>query len=404
MARERTRADLDVLARVSTFLQERLSALREIKSISAESYESTQMFRHTEEQRKVYLLLDAYQRFTPPIRMVTNQLVLVGVMLFGAWQLLQGQISSSAFLLFMFFSQQLIQPLTQVAELFLRVTELSVLLEGSVYILGQKREQNGTRPIPQEGFQRALVLEGVSFAYEKVDVLRNITLTLNKGEMIALVGRSGAGKSTLVDLLLRFYEPDSGTFTLDGMPVTEFKLTDYRRMFGVVSQENILFNDTVYSNIAYARPWLTEEQVRHAAQVANAEPFILNDLEDGYQTMLGERGARLSGGQRQRIAIARAVAHHPQILVLDEATSALDSESEQLVQKAIDRVIEGNTAIVIAHRLSTILRADKIVVLRDGEIVEVGTHAELIRQNGEYRYLYDLQFSHAHTTPAGHPV
>jgi ABC-type multidrug transport system fused ATPase/permease subunit len=190
---------------------------------------------------------------------------------------------------------------------------------------------------------------------------------------------------------------------LDGVPVQEFDLAAYRTLFGVVSQDGLLFNETVYQNIAYARPELSREDVERAARIANAENFILNDLDQGYDTLLGERGVRLSGGQRQRVAIARAVVHRPQILILDEATSALDSESERLVQDAISHVVKGHTSIVIAHRLSTILMADKIVVLRDGEIVETGTHKELLALNGEYSYLYNLQFHDRVVTPVPQP-
>jgi ABC-type multidrug transport system fused ATPase/permease subunit len=191
---------------------------------------------------------------------------------------------------------------------------------------------------------------------------------------------------------------------LDGTPIREFDLTEYRRLFGVVAQDATLFNETVYDNIAYARPALTHDEVVQAARVANAEDFILGDLPDGYDTILGERGVLISGGQRQRIAIARAVAHRPQILVLDEATSSLDTESERMVQEAIARVVKGCTAIVIAHRLSTVRMADKIVVLKEGRIVESGTHEELLARGGEYRYLHNLQFYDDRTAPAGHPA
>ncbi|NDJ53695.1 MAG: ATP-binding cassette domain-containing protein, partial [Chloroflexi bacterium] len=268
------------------------------------------------------------------------------------------------------------------------------------FLLDQQTEPSGTQAISIGDFQQAIEVDGISFAYEDAPVLENITLSIKKGEMVALVGRSGAGKSTLVDLILRFYQPDSGTIRLDGQPISNYQLDNYRRLFGVVSQDGALFNDTVRQNIAYARPDLRDEQIEKAARIANAHNFVLNDLPEGYDTLLGERGVRLSGGQRQRIAIARAVVDEPPILVLDEATSALDTESERLVQEAIARVVQGSTAIVIAHRLSTIRMADKIVVLKAGRIVETGTHDELIQLNGEYRHLHDLQFSENGAIPA----
>jgi ABC-type multidrug transport system fused ATPase/permease subunit len=335
-----------------------------------------------------------------PLRISVNRVVVVVVMLFGAWQLLQGQITTSAFLLFMFFAQSLIGPLTGLASIFLTVTEIRALLSGVAYLLAVDEEPNGTRPARADDFQDRIELKDVSFAYGDLPVLRNANLTIRKGEMVALVGRSGAGKSTLVDLLMRFYLPTDGVITLDGVQVGEFNLQQYRRLFGVVSQDELLFNDTVYNNIAYARPELSREDVERSARIANAEPFILSDLDNGYDTIVGQRGVRLSGGQRQRIAIARAVAHQPAVLILDEATSSLDSESERLVQQAIEQVVKGCTAVVIAHRLSTVLMADKIVVLKEGEIVEMGTHQELLNRGGEYRYLYDLQFA---TDVLAHP-
>ncbi len=401
MAKERTSANFEVGAQLLAFIQERFAAAREIKALAAEAHEQEVFWERISEQIQVAFRFYIFKHIEKPIRWSINRTVLIAVMLFGAWRLFNGYLTFSAFALFLFFAQSLIGPLAALASTVLQIEVIKSSLEGVAYILGQEPEPSGERPLPPDGFKEALVLRNVSFAYEDLPVLRNINLTINKGEMVALVGRSGAGKTTLVDLILRFYEPTEGSIELDGVPISAFRLADYRRLFGVVSQDSTLFNDTVYNNIAYARPELTREEVEEAARVANAEEFILNELPDGYDTILGERGVRLSGGQRQRIAIARAVAHRPSILVLDEATSALDSEAERLVQDAIARVVKGSTAIVIAHRLSTIRMADKIVVMREGRIVEIGTHRELLERSGEYRYLHDLQFRVGETEVQG---
>ncbi len=393
MARNRTRDNFEALAQGNAFRQERLSAIREIKSFGAEEIEQKSLFDTLSGVIRLSVRYFLYKHIERPLRISVNRVVVVAVMLFGAWQLLQGQITTSAFLLFMFFAQSLIGPLTSLASVLLNVTEIRAALSGVAYLLSVEEEPGGTRPVSPAAFQDCIELHDVSFAYGDLPVLRHANLVIPKGAMVALVGRSGAGKSTLVDLLMRFYTPTEGIITLDGSPIGDFDLHQYRRLFGVVSQDALLFNDTVYNNIAYARPELTREDIERAARIANAEPFILNDLDHGYDTMLGERGVRLSGGQRQRIAIARAVAHRPPILILDEATSSLDSESERLVQEAIEQVVKGCTAIVIAHRLSTVLMADQIVVLKDGQIVEIGTHQELYDRGGEYRYLYNLQFN-----------
>jgi subfamily B ATP-binding cassette protein MsbA len=223
-------------------------------------------------------------------------------------------------------------------------------------------------------------------------VLSNIDLVARKGEVIALVGPSGSGKSTLVDLIPRFYEPKHGRITIDGVDTREIKLPVLRGLTGIVSQETVLFHDSVRNNIAYGAPGkYTQQQIEDAAKAANAHSFIA-ELPNGYDTMLGERGTRLSGGQRQRLAIARALLSDPPILILDEATSALDTESERLVQEAVDRLLQGRTVFVIAHRLSTITHADQIVFLDRGEIVERGTHADLLAKRGAYSRLYTLQF------------
>lgn len=240
------------------------------------------------------------------------------------------------------------------------------------------------------GFNTSIVYNNVSFAYDKEPVLSDISLEIKKGEMIALVGPSGGGKSTLADLLPRFYDVTNGSITIDGTDIRDYKIASLRGTMGVVTQESILFNDTVYNNIAFGNYDVTAEDIENAARVANAHEFIV-DLERGYQTNIGERGSKLSGGQRQRIAIARAVLKNPDILILDEATSALDTTSEKLVQEALNNLMKNRTSIVIAHRLSTIQTADKIVVIQKGRIVQTGTHNELLNREGLYRELYELQ-------------
>jgi subfamily B ATP-binding cassette protein MsbA len=244
------------------------------------------------------------------------------------------------------------------------------------------------------GFEDRIVLRDVGFRYEDEPVLEGVNLEIKKGEVVALVGPSGAGKSTLADLILRLYDPVSGVITIDGRDIRTLRQEAYRRLFGVVSQEALLFNATIRENIAYGREGLAEADIVRAARIANAHEFIM-EFPQGYGTVVGDRGIRLSGGQRQRVAIARAIVGRPPILVLDEATSSLDTESERLVQQAIDRVIQGATSIVIAHRLSTILHADKIVVLGRGGIEAVGRHADLLAHNETYGRLYRLQFAEA---------
>ncbi|TKC55815.1 ABC transporter ATP-binding protein [Pedobacter hiemivivus] len=240
------------------------------------------------------------------------------------------------------------------------------------------------------GFNQALTFENVSFSYGSKEVLKNINLTVQKGKTIALVGPSGGGKSTLMDLIPRFHDPKSGAIKIDGRDYKDLTIESIRAQMGTVNQESLLFNDTIFNNIAFAKPEATEEEVIAAAKIANAHEFILN-TEQGYQTFVGDRGNRLSGGQKQRICIARAVLANPPIMLLDEATSALDTESEKLVQEALNNLMKNRTSIVIAHRLSTIQHADQIAVIDKGQVVEMGSHSELIAHNGLYKRLIDMQ-------------
>ncbi|MEI6523943.1 MAG: ATP-binding cassette domain-containing protein, partial [Bacteroidota bacterium] len=241
--------------------------------------------------------------------------------------------------------------------------------------------------------KESISYKNVSFAYSKGDdgyALKNVSLTIKKGKTIALVGQSGSGKSTFADLLARFYDCSDGGIFIDNQNIKDIKLNSLRGILGIVSQESILFNDTIYNNIAFGKENATESQIMEAAKIANAHEFIL-ETPNGYQTNIGDKGGKLSGGQKQRISIARAVLKNPDILILDEATSALDTESERLVQDALEKLLKNRTSIVIAHRLSTIVNADEIIVLNKGEILERGTHKELLELNSAYKKLYDMQ-------------
>jgi subfamily B ATP-binding cassette protein MsbA len=246
------------------------------------------------------------------------------------------------------------------------------------------------RPLPS--FEREIAFDDVSFAYREGEpVLEHVSFRVPKGSVVALVGPSGAGKSTVVDLVGRFFEVTSGRITIDGVDIRDVRLRDLRGLLGIVSQETVLFHDTVRANVAYASPDASAARLEAAARAAHAHDFVMA-MPKGYDTLVGERGVELSGGQRQRIAIARALLKDPPILIFDEATSALDTESERLVQDAIERLLSGRTVFVIAHRLSTVQKADEILVLEGGRIAERGTHGELLEKNGAYRRLYDLQF------------
>ncbi|MEA2760978.1 MAG: ATP-binding cassette, subfamily bacterial MsbA [Gemmatimonadaceae bacterium] len=388
----------NVHGEMTSVLQETISGIRLVKASGTEAYEESRFAEGSNKYASSSLKMTRLALLAPPVTEIIGTVIAVLILWIGAWQVLSsGTMTGATLLAFLTLVLRLLQPLKQLSQM--RTTAQSSLAsaERLFEILDSPAEfqrDRGTRDMAT--FDRYLEFENVSFSYGDAPVLSNIDFSASKGEVVALVGPSGSGKSTLVDLIPRFYEPTGGRILLDGIDVRDIKLPVLRSLTGIVSQETVLFHDTVRSNIAYGATdhRYTQEQIEAAAKAANAHEFIM-ELPRGYDTLLGERGTRLSGGQRQRLAIARALLTDPPILILDEATSALDTESERLVQEAVDRLLQGRTVFVIAHRLSTITHADQILVLERGEIVERGTHAELLARRGAYHRLYSLQFGDA---------
>jgi subfamily B ATP-binding cassette protein MsbA len=382
---------------MTSVLQETMSGIRLVKSFGAEPYEEQRFTAASDLYARSTVRLTRLSYLAPPITEVIGMLITVVLLWIGAHQVLVDHSLSGADLItFLVYVMRLLQPLKQITSVPASAQSSLASAERLFEILDtptERERDSGTQKIAT--FKRDLVFEHVGFAYDHEAVLCDVNLSAARGDVIALVGASGAGKSTLVDLIPRFYEPTAGRILLDGVDTRAIQLTSLRSLMAIVSQDTVLFHDTVRNNIAYgASSKYTDEQIEAAAHAANAHGFI-TALPDGYQTVLGERGIRLSGGQRQRIAIARALLSDPPILILDEATSALDTESERLVQTAVDRLLQGRTVFVIAHRLSTVRHATQILVLDRGEIVERGTHDELLAMRGAYYRLYALQFRSA---------
>jgi len=388
-----TTDQFSVTAEVAARFQETLLSIRTVKSFGAEVFERARLGRALGDVVRVNVKRGAYKHIEEPARAIINYVVEAGLILLAVSELMAGRLTAPTFFLFLYVGRATV---VQIGLLASASTTVQTVLAaaGRVWELFAVQPETADGREPVSELRDRLTFRDVSFSYGGEPVLSGVSFEIGRGEMVALVGASGVGKSTVADLLLRFYDPVAGTVTLDGRDVRTLRQDDYRRLFGVVSQEALLFNTTIRDNIVYGREGLDEADVVRAARMANAHDFIA-ELPDGYATLVGDRGIRLSGGQRQRIAIARAVVGRPAILVLDEATSALDSESERLVWEAIDRAVQGTTALVIAHRLSTVLRADRIVVLGRGGVEAVGRHAELLERSETYRHLHRLQFGAA---------
>ncbi|MBR4650514.1 MAG: ABC transporter ATP-binding protein [Prevotella sp.] len=375
-------------------LDETLGGLRIIKAFIAEDKMIDRFEAVNNDFRNSCISMSMRQSSAHPMSEFLGTIIIVVVLLFGGWLILSGSslVDASTFIFYMVILYSVINPLKEFMKATYQIPLGLASMDRIDFIL---KAENPIKelpvPKPIDDFTDKVELKDVSFQYQEgTPVLKHINLTIPKGKTIALVGQSGSGKSTLVDLIPRYHDVTSGEILIDGKDVRDVGIHDLRALIGNVNQEAILFNDTFYNNITFGVPNATMDQVIEAAKIANAHDFIM-ESEHGYDTMIGDRGGRLSGGQRQRVSIARAILKNPPILILDEATSALDTESERLVQEALERLMKSRTTVAIAHRLSTIKNADEIYVLHGGEIVEKGTHEELTALNGYYKKLNDMQ-------------
>jgi len=380
-------------AKMIGFLDESLSGIKIIKAFNSTERIKTKF----DDENKFYSNLTRKmvrrQQLASPVSQTLGVFVVVFIVLYGGTMILtgQGDLSPSKFLVYIATFSQVMQPIKAITDSFSGIHSGIAAGERVLELIDTKPELvNKPHADNLDTFAKSLVFQNVAFSYGEKQVLKNINLEINKGQTVALVGPSGGGKSTLMDLIPRFHDPKSGIIKIDGHDYRDLTVESIRDQMGTVNQESFLFNDSIFNNIAFAKPNATEEEVIAAAKIANAHEFILN-TEEGYQTFVGDRGNRLSGGQRQRVCIARAVLANPPIMLLDEATSALDTESEKLVQEALNNLMKNRTSIVIAHRLSTIQHADKIVVIDKGQVIETGNHQELMLQNGLYKRLIDMQ-------------
>jgi subfamily B ATP-binding cassette protein MsbA len=366
---------------------------RQVRAAAAERFEAGRFRDLTHRYFKAHVRTERVRSLANPMSEITGAFGTVMLLWYGGHLVNSGRLAGPQLMKFLTFSLKMYQPAKWVSRFQATVNPGVISAERIFEFLDTPVEMIDRRDAaPFSGFRQSIAFEKVGFHYNEGEaVLENISFEVAPGQIVALVGPSGAGKTTLVDLVARFYDPTEGRITIDGVDLRDIQAKSYRANLGIVTQDTVLFHDTVRGNIAYARPDVSPQAVDAAANAANATEFIKR-LPEQYDTVLGERGTRLSGGQRQRIAIARAILRDPPILIFDEATSALDTESERLVQDAIEHLLQGRTVFVIAHRLSTIRHADLILVMDRGRIVERGTHDELIARGGLYRKLHRLQF------------
>ncbi len=384
---------VDLLGKILSHTEETISGIRVIQSFAAEKYSINRFKKINKEFSKTSKSMFGRKELTSPLSEVLGILVVVTIVMYGGYLLTTNQstLTGSLFITYLALYSQIIQPLKNISNATSGVQRGLVAGEKIFALLDEPIEiQENKDSVHKEKFTTRIELKNVTFRYQTQDVLSKINLTIEKGKTIALVGESGSGKSTLADLISRFYDPSEGEILVDGVKISDIKLNDLRTLISFVSQEAVLFNDTIFNNIAFGTVNASEQAVKEAAKIANAHSFI-EQTDQQYHTVIGDRGMKLSGGQRQRLTIARAVFKNAPILILDEATSALDTESERLVQDAINKMMANRTSIVIAHRLSTIRHADEIVVLQKGVVVERGTHEELISKQGYYHKLVQMQ-------------
>ena len=396
--RKAKRSSLSI-AGLMNILQETLTGIRIVKAFVMEKFEIKRFIKENSKYFSLTFKQENMRNLTTPINDLIG--ISLGVLLLwigGREVIVHGTLTPDGFIRFIIYLFAMLQPARKLGNVMAGI-QVGLASAERVFSVTDV-ESNITNPLnpkPLSELKESIKLTNVSFQYENSDtqLLENISITIPKGEILAIVGSSGSGKTTIVDLIPRFYDVTDGSISIDGVDIRQLSLENLRSFMGIVSQDTILFNDTVANNISYGQSDAKLDNIRDAAEASNALDFI-NELPDGFDTIIGEKGARLSGGQRQRLSIARAILKNPDILILDEATSALDTESERKVQEAIDNLMKGRTVIVIAHRLSTITKADRIIVLDKGKIVESGTHEELLSMNGKYSQLYNIQFGEKH--------
>ncbi len=391
--KKKARQSQETIGRISDILEETLSGMRIIKAFNAIKFSKNRFQKEVKNYAEFNVSMQKRQALAGPTSEFLGVFVVVGVLLLGGGMILEGEseLDAANFIAFIAIYSQLLVPAKALSTAFSNVQRGLASAErifGIIDLEPAITDKSTAKKL--EEFKSELSFKNVSFAYGEEKVLKNININIQKGETIALVGPSGGGKSTMADLIPRFYDPIDGEVQIDGVSLKDLTVESLRAKMGIVSQESILFNDSIFNNIAFGKPECTLEEVMQAAKVANAHEFI-SQMEGQYDAKIGERGTKLSGGQRQRISIARAILKNPDILILDEATSALDSESEKLVQDALTNLMKNRTSIVIAHRLSTIQEADKIYVMQEGEIIEEGKHEVLMEKGGVYKKLIEIQ-------------